>query len=56
MIFLLLATLGAEPAVVDRVVDGDTVVIRLEGQAIQVRLIGADAPESVDPSLSPMDQ
>jgi endonuclease YncB( thermonuclease family) len=36
-------------ALVERVVDGDTVVVRLDGQQIKVRLIGVDAPESVDP-------
>jgi micrococcal nuclease len=36
-------------ALVERVVDGDTVVVRLDGQAVKVRLIGVDAPESVDP-------
>jgi micrococcal nuclease len=30
-------------------VDGDTVVVRLDGQSVKVRLIGVDAPESVDP-------
>jgi micrococcal nuclease len=49
MIFLLLATLCAEPAQVERVVDGDTVVVRLDGSAVKVRLIGVDAPESVEP-------
>ena len=36
-------------ALVERVVDGDTVVVRLEGQSVKVRLIGVDTPESVDP-------
>jgi micrococcal nuclease len=36
-------------ATVERVVDGDTVVVRLDGQSVKVRLIGVDAPESVDP-------
>ncbi len=31
------------------VVDGDTVVVRLDGRELRVRLIGVDAPESVDP-------
>jgi endonuclease YncB( thermonuclease family) len=39
----------APVALVERVVDGDTVVVRLDGQSIKVRLIGVDAPESVDP-------
>jgi micrococcal nuclease len=32
-----------------RVVDGDTVVVRLDGREVKVRLVGVDAPESVDP-------
>jgi micrococcal nuclease len=32
-----------------RVVDGDTVVVRLAGEEERVRLIGIDTPESVDP-------
>jgi micrococcal nuclease len=40
---------AAPVALVERVVDGDTVVIRLDGQSVKVRLIGVDAPESVDP-------
>jgi micrococcal nuclease len=39
----------APVALVERVVDGDTVVVNLDGQRIKVRLIGVDAPESVDP-------
>jgi micrococcal nuclease len=36
-------------ATVERVVDGDTVVVRLDGRSVKVRLVGVDAPESVDP-------
>jgi micrococcal nuclease len=36
-------------ALVERVVDGDTVVVRLDGREVKGRLVGADAPESVDP-------
>ncbi len=32
-----------------RVVDGDTVVVRIGGKEERVRLIGIDTPESVDP-------
>ena len=32
-----------------RVVDGDTIVVRLSGGEERVRLIGVDTPESVDP-------
>jgi endonuclease YncB( thermonuclease family) len=39
----------ASVALVERVVDGDTVVVRLDCQSVKVRLIGVDAPESVDP-------
>lgn len=38
-----------DPAEVVRVVDGDTVVVRLAGREEPVRLIGIDTPESVDP-------
>jgi endonuclease YncB( thermonuclease family) len=44
LVLILLATLCAEPALVERVVDGDTAVVRLDGQVIKVRLIGVDAP------------
>jgi micrococcal nuclease len=43
------ATAPALVALVERVVDSDTVVANLEGQSVKVRLIGVDAPESVDP-------
>lgn len=36
-------------AEVVRVVDGDTIVVRIDGQEEKVRLIGIDTPESVDP-------
>lgn len=36
-------------AVVERVVDGDTIVVRLGGTTEQVRLIGIDTPETSDP-------
>jgi micrococcal nuclease len=41
---------GAAPARVTRVVDGDTVEVRLGGRAERVRLIGIDTPESVKPA------
>lgn len=37
---------GATTAVVVRVVDGDTVVLRMGGRRERVRLIGVDAPET----------
>jgi micrococcal nuclease len=36
-------------AVVERVVDGDTLTVRIGGRSERVRLIGIDTPESVDP-------
>ncbi|HMK10044.1 MAG TPA: thermonuclease family protein [Acidimicrobiales bacterium] len=36
-------------AVVRRVVDGDTIVVRVGGRDERVRLIGVDTPETVDP-------
>lgn len=36
-------------AVVERVVDGDTIVVHLGATSEKVRLIGIDTPESVDP-------
>jgi micrococcal nuclease len=39
-----------EPAVVTRTVDGDTIYARYRGREIDVRLIGVDTPETVDPS------
>jgi micrococcal nuclease len=37
-------------ATIDRVVDGDTVIVRLSGRRERVRLIGIDTPESVKPN------
>lgn len=34
---------------VERVVDGDTIVVDLDGQSVTVRLIGIDTPETVKP-------
>jgi len=34
---------------VRRVVDGDTIIVRIEGRDERVRLIGVDTPETVDP-------
>ena len=38
------------PAVVNRIVDGDTIHVTFHGQDLDVRLIGIDTPETVDPS------
>jgi len=42
---------GAPPATgtVERVVDGDTVIVRSGGDEERVRLLGIDTPETVDP-------
>jgi micrococcal nuclease len=40
---------GGASARVTRVVDGDTIEVRLEGREEKVRLIGIDTPESVEP-------
>jgi len=36
--------------VVDRIVDGDTVKVTIEGEQVSVRLIGIDTPETVKPN------
>ena len=40
-----------EEAEVVRVVDGDTIIVELQGREERVRYIGIDAPESVRPSF-----
>jgi micrococcal nuclease len=42
---------GASTVRVERVVDGDTIVVRLDGRAEKVRYIGVDTPESVKPGV-----
>ena len=37
-------------ATVDRVVDGDTVIVRAGSRTLDVRLLGIDTPETVDPN------
>lgn len=37
---------------VERVVDGDTIVVQIEGKSETLRLIGIDTPETVDPRRS----
>jgi micrococcal nuclease len=50
---LLLAGCGgsAGAAHVERVVDGDTIVVRVDGRSERVRYIGVDTPESVKPGV-----
>jgi len=43
------ATPSLTPAYIVRVVDGDTIRVRIEEKEYTVRLIGMDAPETVDP-------
>jgi micrococcal nuclease len=40
-----------QPGIVTRVIDGDTIVVFVDGQLVTVRYIGIDAPETVHPSL-----
>ena len=40
---------GLPTGMVERVIDGDTVDVRLGGDTVRVRLIGIDTPEVVDP-------
>jgi micrococcal nuclease len=44
---------GAPPGTVEaqvvRVVDGDTIIVRLDGRDVRVRYIGINTPESADP-------
>jgi micrococcal nuclease len=42
---------SAGTARVERVVDGDTIVVRLDGRSEHVRYIGVDTPESVKPGV-----
>ncbi len=58
LLLLPACTRGAPPgdgglAVVDHVVDGDTVVVELNGRRETLRLIGVDTPETVDPDTPP---
>ena len=41
-----------QQATVERVVDGDTIIVELDGVEQRVRLIGIDTPESVHPDES----
>ena len=43
-------TAPGRPATVTRVIDGDTIEVDLDGEILDVRLIGIDTPETVDPS------
>jgi micrococcal nuclease len=38
-------------ATVDRVVDGDTIVVRFAGRVEKVRILGANTPETVSPKV-----
>lgn len=41
-----------QPATLVRVVDGDTIIVSIDGEEYRVRLIGVDTPESVHPDSS----
>ena len=49
--WLLAGCGGATPSLarVERVVDGDTILVRIDGRRERVRYIGIDTPESVKP-------
>jgi micrococcal nuclease len=42
---------SVDSAVVERVIDGDTVILSIAEGSERVRLVGVDAPESVSPSV-----
>jgi micrococcal nuclease len=46
LVFMPGAFASAEQAVVEKVVDGDTLSVRYQGHEERIRLIGVDAPES----------
>ena len=48
--FLNPAIAEAQEAVVTRVVDGDTIVVTINGHNEKIRLIGVDTPETVHPN------
>ena len=41
---------GRQQATVTRVVDGDTIEVKLDGKTYKLRYIGVDTPETVDPN------
>jgi endonuclease YncB( thermonuclease family) len=41
---------GLKAYPVGRVVDGDTIVVGIDGQKVKVRLVGVDTPETVHPT------
>lgn len=41
---------GFTTGIVTRVVDGDTAVVKVDGQDIRVRMLGVDTPETVHPN------
>jgi micrococcal nuclease len=41
---------GVATATVERVIDGDTIVVRLGGRSERVRYVGMDTPETVKPN------
>lgn len=52
---VVLASCGTQPgdgnATVVRVVDGDTLIVEMDGSEERVRLIGVDTPETVHPTM-----
>ena len=48
--FITSAQLGPSTARVERVIDGDTIQVRFEGNSYTVRLMGVDTPETKHPT------
>lgn len=44
------AQADSEPVTVERVIDGDTIDVRLEGETQRVRLLNVDTPETKHPN------
>lgn len=44
---------GTVRATVERAVDGDTLVVRVDGARVRVRVLGIDTPETVKPDTPP---
>ena len=50
MALITQAQFGPVDATVERVIDGDTIRVRVQGKQYTVRLIGVDTPETVHPT------
>ena len=52
ILLLLNSCVLGQDFICTRVVDGDTIIVRIEGKEERVRLIGVDTPETVHPKKS----